>query len=81
METIQAMPSTENKTSLVKIDNNKNDEIVLARIHMGHSELTHQYVFNRDSPLLCSCNSPLTISHILDTCSEYKIFRIHVFPK
>ncbi len=59
----------------------RREEIVLTRLRIGHSPLTHQYILDRDSPPLCSCKSPLTIPHILDSCEKFQTLRRLMFPK
>ena len=52
------------------------DEVVLSRLKLGHSYLTHSYLLKGEPPPECvTCNCRLNISHILVDCIEYDIFR------
>ena len=56
------------------------DEVVLSRLRLGHSYLTHSYLLNGEPPPECvTCNCRLTISHILVDCIEYDFFRLILF--
>ena len=60
---------------------NRHWETVLARLRIGHTRLTHSYLMTRSSPTLCStCQSPLSVSHILLTCPKYISARTTAFP-
>ena len=55
----------------------RRDEVVLFRLKLGHSYLTHSYLLNGEPPPECvTCNCRLTISHILIACIEYDFFQI-----
>ena len=50
----------------------RRDEVVLSRLKLGHSYLTHSYLLKGEPPPECiTCNFRLTISHILVDCIEY----------
>ena len=56
------------------------DEVVLSRLKLGHSYLTHSYLLKGDPPPECvTCDCRLTISHILVDCIEYDFFRLILF--
>ena len=47
-------------------------EVSLCRLRIGHTLLTHGYLFNRLPPPLCSvCSVPLTVEHLLVHCPNY----------
>jgi hypothetical protein len=51
-------------------------EVVLARLRIGHTRLTHEYLLNRDpSPLCPQCNVSLSIEHIILDCPRYNLQR------
>ena len=55
---------------------NRAFETRLTRLRIGHTRLTHSHILMRDDPPVCdSCQSFLTVKHILVDCSEYS--RIH----
>ena len=58
-----------------KIKNRKSrkEQIILIRLLIGHTHLTHSYLINEEHPSNCDlCRSPLTVEHILTSCSAYK---------
>ena len=58
----------------------RRDEVVLSRLKLGHSYLTHSYLLKGDPPPECvTCDCRLTISHILVDCIEYDFFRLILF--
>ena len=58
----------------------RRDEVVLSRLRLGHSYLTHSYLLKGGPPPECvTCNCRLTISHILVDCIEYDFFRLILF--
>ena len=58
----------------------RRDEVVLSRLRLGHSYLTHSYLLKGEPPPECvTCNCHLTISHILVDCIEYDLFRLILF--
>ena len=55
----------------------RKEQVVITRIRLGHSNLTHSYLFNRgDAPMCYGCDKPFTIHHILTDCAEFS----HVRP-
>ena len=51
---------------------NRKEETVLARLHIGHSFLTHSFLLKGQEPPMClGCDKRLTIEHILLTCSDF----------
>ena len=58
----------------------RRDEVVLSRLRLGHSYLTHSYLLKGESPPDCvTCDCRLTTSHILVDCIEYDFFRLILF--
>ena len=48
---------------------NRKEETVMARLHIGHSFITHSFLLKE---LMCiGWDKPLTIEHILLTCSDF----------
>ena len=51
---------------------NRKEETVMARLHIGHSFLTHSFLLKGEEPPTCiGCDKRLTIEHILLTCSDF----------
>ena len=58
----------------------RRDEVVLSRLKLGHSYLTHSYFLKGEPPPECvTCNCCLTTSHILVDCIDYDFFRLILF--
>lgn len=48
------------------------EEKTLARLRFGHTYLTHSFIFQRSArPLCTSCNTQLTVKHLLLQCREF----------
>ena len=51
---------------------NSKEETVMARLHIGHSFITHSFLLKGEEPPMCiGCDKRLTIEHILLTCSDF----------
>ncbi len=60
--------------------NARREEVVLARIRMGHTYLTHSYLLEReDQPECVGCACPLTVQHIMIDCVEFAYIRRRFF--
>lgn len=47
-------------------------EVILARLRIGHTHLTHQFILEGSSPPECAyCDEILTVEHILMVCPRY----------
>ena len=49
-------------------------EVILTRLRIGHTKLTHGHLMTspNDVPPVCTqCNTDLTIKHIFSTCAKY----------
>ena len=56
------------------------DSILLNRLRIGHSRLTHSYFLSGDdSPTCQSCGIPLTVKHILVQCANLQDIRERYF--
>ena len=50
---------------------NRREEIILARLRIGHSYITHSYLLKgEEEPQCIPCNAPLTIKHVLVDCLD-----------
>uniref|UniRef100_A0A8D8TBH2 Uncharacterized protein n=1 Tax=Cacopsylla melanoneura TaxID=428564 RepID=A0A8D8TBH2_9HEMI len=57
------------------IRNNRIEEIILARLRVGHTRLTHQFLYTKDLRPVCeTCTEYLTVKHFFK-CKKYKKFR------
>ena len=56
------------------------DSVLLNRLRIGHSRLTHSYLLSGDdSPSCQSCGIPLTVKHILVECANLQDIREKYF--
>ena len=57
--------------SLKMYSDNRKEDIILTRLRIGHSRLTHKhYLANEDPPECIPCNTPLTVKHVLIECVD-----------
>ena len=60
------------KESLPKYQLSRRDHVVLNRLRIGHSRLTHVFLLLREpQPMCMSCLCPLTIRHVLLECPDF----------
>jgi hypothetical protein len=58
----------------------RRDEMVIHRLRVGHSHLTHSYLLKKELPPVCEpCHVPLTVEHVLIGCSKYALQRKKYF--
>jgi len=58
----------------------RRNQVLIARLRMGHTRLTHSYLFTHENPPQCEhCSLPLTVSHVLLTCSHFHHIRSKYF--
>ena len=59
----------------------RRDEVILTRLRIGHSHLTHSFLLRALPAPMCPVdNTPLTIKHILLDCTQYNISRRTCLP-
>ena len=50
----------------------RRNEVVLCRLWLGHTKLTHGYLIERKDPPLCNtCAVAITLHYILTECRKY----------
>nr|CAI5864036.1 unnamed protein product [Callosobruchus analis] len=55
----------------------RRDQVVISRLRVGYTLLTHQHLFNRCQPPVCeTCEVPITVKHFLVECPVYNRQRI-----
>ena len=60
----------------------RRDDIVLTRLRIGHSRLTHKYLLAGEPPPECySCNEVLTVRHLLLDCVDFNDIRQRFYNK
>ena len=53
--------------------NTRLKEIILARLRIGHTKITHSYIFEKEEPTLCHrCNIRYNVAHMLLYCPVYE---------
>ena len=58
----------------------RRDEIIIHRLRIGHTYLTHGHLLKKESaPECCSCHVQLTLEHILLSCGTLKVIRDKYF--
>ena len=54
----------------------RREEVVLARLRIGHSHITHSFILKGEEPPECvSCNEPFTVKHVLIDCIDCQLTR------
>ncbi|KAI5735926.1 hypothetical protein M8J77_024290 [Diaphorina citri] len=53
---------------------NRTKEVVLTRMRIGHTRLTHSFLFTKSDPPTCSCGEHLSVRHIL-SCHRHDQIR------
>ena len=49
----------------------RREEVVLARLRIGHTHLTHSHLLKGERPPVCDwCGQPLTVKHLLVECNR-----------
>ena len=60
----------------------RKDEVVLCRVRIGHTHLTHSYILKKDPPPHCGhCQGLLTVRHILVECNHFAQKRKDIFDR
>jgi len=58
----------------------RQDAVVLRRLRIGHTRLTHSHLLNRqDQPECPHCDCALTVAHVLLECNHYNVVRQRYF--
>ena len=72
-ETIDCWPSSNQP--------NRKLSIILTRLRIGHTKLTHQYLMeNREQPYCEDCIVPLTVKHVVAECPSFSDIRRRIYP-
>ncbi len=58
----------------------RREEVVLSRLRIGHTRLTHTYLLKGEPlPMCIPCHEPLTVKHILLDCVDFRQSRYRFF--
>ena len=59
---------------------NRREEIILARLRIGHTHMTHSYLLKgEDLPECIPCNTTLSVKHLLVECTDLAPYRDKYF--
>ena len=62
--------------------NTRKENTVLNRLHIGHSYLTHSFIFRKEeAPVCVACNVVPTVKHILIECADLLEIRKKYFEE
>jgi hypothetical protein len=51
---------------------NRKENVIINRLRIGHTRVTHGYLMEKTEPPICrSCNSPMTVKHIIIHCQIF----------
>ena len=63
------LPKLQDK--LLSFCNTRKENIVLNRLHTGHSYLTHSFILRKEgAPVCVACNAVLTVKYVLTECAN-----------
>ena len=72
----------ETKKWSTSYNKNRYRETVLARLRVGHTNITHVHLMERKEPPICNiCNEQITVKHLLLNCRKYRRERDKYFPE
>ena len=62
------------------LHSNRRFEVILTRLRIGHTRLTHSYILEGSSAPVCAhCGAPLSVEHILVHCPRFNHLRRKYF--
>ena len=62
------------------VRNIRREEVVLARLRLGHTRVTHSYLLQgEEHPQCVGCDAPLTVRHFLLECGDFAQVRNNCF--
>ena len=62
------------------VRNVRQEEVVLARLRIGHTRITHSYLLKREEPPYCfGCDTLFTVRHFLLECGDFSHIRNKYF--
>ena len=68
------------KESKSVISNIRREEVVLTRLRIGHTRITHSWLLNLDEQPNCiGCDVPFTVKHFLLDCLDFQQARLSFF--
>ena len=65
---------------LLVVRNIRREEVVLARLRLGHTRVTHSYLLQgEEQPQCVGCDAPFTVYHFLLECGDFAQVRNNCF--
>ena len=62
------------------VRNTRKEEVVLARLRLGHTRVKHSYLLlGEKQPQCVGCNAPFTVRHFLLECGDFAQIRNNCF--
>ena len=62
------------------VRNIRKEEVVLARLSLGHTRVTHSYLLHgEEQPQCVGCDAPFTVRHFLLECGDFAQVRNNCF--
>ena len=62
------------------VRNLRKEEVVLARLRLGHTRVTHSYLLlGEEHPQCVGCDAPFTVRHFLLECGDFAQVRNNCF--
>ena len=62
------------------VRNIRREEVVLARLRLGHTRVTHSYLLQgEEQPQCVGCDAPFTVRHFLLECGDFAPVRNNCF--
>ena len=62
------------------VRNIRREEVVLARLRLGHTKVTHSYLLQgEEHPQCVGCDAPFTVRHFLLECGDFAQVRNNCF--
>ena len=69
----QIQPVIPSTSRLKHTSLSRHDQIIISRLRIGHTRITHSYLLKGEPPPTCiPCNAPLTVQHILIDCIDFQ---------
>ena len=61
---------------------NRKQDIILARLRIGHTKITHQFLMENRPPQYCEdCIVSLSVKHLLAECPSLEDIRLRLYPR
>ncbi|KFM64962.1 putative RNA-directed DNA polymerase from transposon X-element, partial [Stegodyphus mimosarum] len=80
VQSFNKLKSVKHRIELWHFNGRRKEEVLLTRLRIGHTRMTHKYLLNADIEPLCSkCGVCLTVRHLLIECPSFNSIRQKYF--